>query len=1162
MVCSGCGATPAPGAKFCAECGVALTAACPGCGAPRSGGRFCSECGAGLDSPAPPPPATAPAPVAERRLASLLFADLVGFTPLSEARDPEAVRELLSAYFERARAVVERYGGTIEKFIGDAVCAVWGVPVAREDDAELAVLAGLDLVSAVAGLGQDLGIDGLILRVGITTGQVAVTLGAVGEGIVAGDAVNTAARVQSVAQPGEVWVDDTTRSLTSASLAYEPAGSHALKGKAVALQLFRAVRTTAAVGGEQRVDGLEAPFVGRDRELRLVKELFHATAEEQRARLVLVVGEPGIGKSRLSWELEKYLHAITTSATWLVHGRCLSYGQGAAGRVVAEMFRSLLRLADDDEQTVRTALDERLVRVVADPAERDVLRPRLLSLLGLADDVFDQADLFACWRGFLEAHTSDDSSVTVVVEDLQWADDGFLEFLEHLLDAARAPVLVLALARPDVGARRPGLGTGRRSTTVFLDPLPDAAMARLLDGLVADLPAVLRDELVRRADGIPLYAVETVRSLVDRDVVVASGGRYMVDPQALGALDLDHLAPPASLHSLLSARLDALTADERRAVQDGSVLGLSFTRPGLQALTPSGVDLDAALEGLRRKEILTVDNDPRSAERGQLRFVQALLRGVAYDTLSRRDRKARHVAVAEHLAGVVDGDSLAGVLAAHYLDAAAAVPDDGDVAELRDRAVALLERAAVHAMEVGSSQDAVAHYAQVLDLDPADEIVVRVCVAATALWRSGKGLERGLVWVERGLAAAARCGSVEAALSLRLSRCQLRDAAGERGPDVMTDAAAVLQACLGDADRIALTRRAASSIVFFQQYTGDAALARDVSLQALQDIERFGDDTDFAGFLDTMSVWFALAGFRRLSTLMRSASAGRLGSRDPAAGRAHMNLAAVLLHDDPVAATASAGRALEADRAIGMHTLGSTGHLVIALTATGQWGPARVALVGCEDGTELTDWPSYLAAGSALLAWCAGDPGLLRAAVPGAAEMDDAVVVAWASMREAVELFLADRLPEAAANAVTAVEQMAVPSLVHEDLPLAYLLAVEVLLAAGDRRELERLTVMLEVVPRGQRYRLLDAQLLRARAHLSPEPAPGLRAAVEVLDAMGAAYWAAATRVELAQALADAGDTAASARCLDAAEPLLRELGAVRVLPAVERLRAAALLVG
>src|SRR3954447_11121097 len=234
--------------------------------------------------------------------------------------------------------------------------------------------------------------------------------------------------------------------------------------------------------------------------------------------------------------------------------------------------------------------------------------------------------MFATWRGFLEALTSDGSLVTFVVEDLQWADDGFLEFIDYLLEAAQAPIMVLALARPEVTARRAGIGAGRRATTVFLEPLSDTAMQQLLDGLVGNLPLALRDELVRRADGIPLYAVETVRSLIDRDVVVPVGGRYVVDTDAAGGLDLAALAPPASLHALLAARLDALSSDERRVVQDGSVLGLAFPRTGLQALTPPDVDIDDALASLRRKEILSVDTDPRSPERGQFRFVQALLR--------------------------------------------------------------------------------------------------------------------------------------------------------------------------------------------------------------------------------------------------------------------------------------------------------------------------------------------------------------------------------------------------------------------------------------------------------------------------------------------------------------------------------------------------------
>ncbi|HEY0870367.1 MAG TPA: adenylate/guanylate cyclase domain-containing protein, partial [Acidothermaceae bacterium] len=722
-------------------------------------------------------------PVSERRTASLLFADMVGFTPIAEARDPEAVRDLLSTYFDRARAIIERYNGTVEKFIGDAVFAVWGVPAAREDDAERAVRAGLDLVATARVLGEEFGIEALQMRVGVSTGQVAVTLGAVaadGQGVVAGDAVNTAARIQAAAAPGEVWVDDTTRSLTTASLAYVSTGSHELKGKSFPVELYHAMRTTAAAGGAQRVDGLEAPFVGRDRELRLVKELFHATAEERRARLVLVAGEPGIGKSRLAWEFEKYADAITQRTHWL-RGRCLSYGQGVAGRVVAEMVRSLLRVTEtDDDATVTAALDERLARHVTDEVERDVLRPRLASLLGLSDAVFDQADLFSCWRAFFESLCVADESVTMIVEDLQWADDGFLDFLDYLLDVSRAAIMVLALARPEVTTRRAGIGAGRRSSTVFLEPLPDDVMVRLLDGLVGDLPRELRTELVARAEGVPLYAVETIRALIDRDVVVASGGRYVVDPEAAGALDLSALGPPASLQALLAARLDALPAAERRVVQDASVLGLSFSRAGIGALAPSDIELDAVLESLRRKEILIVDNDPRSPERGQYRFVQALLRTSAYDTLSRRDKHSRHLAAVEHLAALPDADTIAGVLAAHLLDAISAMPDALDVAILRNRAAQLLEQAAVHAAGVGAPTDALAHYGQLFALDLPDESVARLAIAASTIALDAAArLDESDQWVTAGMLAAQRCGDEENLLRLEMHRSRMLAVRGD-----------------------------------------------------------------------------------------------------------------------------------------------------------------------------------------------------------------------------------------------------------------------------------------------------------------------------------------------------------------------------------------------
>ncbi len=291
--------------------------------------RFCTECGTALDAEIVPSPDAVPSaaasrtnPVAERRLVSVLFADLVGFTTISEKRDAEEVRELLSRYFDTSRRLIEIYGGTVEKFIGDAVMAVWGTPTATEDDAERAVRAALDLVAAVSALGDEVGASELRARVGVLTGEAAVTIGAEGQGMVAGDLVNTAARVQSAALPGTVLVGDSTRRASELAIVYEDAGTHELKGKEESAQLFRALRVTSGRRGALKSTGLEPPFVGRDRELRLVKELFHASAEERTAHFVSAMGIAGIGKSRLAWEFYKYFDGLVDNVYWH-RGRCL-----------------------------------------------------------------------------------------------------------------------------------------------------------------------------------------------------------------------------------------------------------------------------------------------------------------------------------------------------------------------------------------------------------------------------------------------------------------------------------------------------------------------------------------------------------------------------------------------------------------------------------------------------------------------------------------------------------------------------------------------------------------------------------------------------------------------------------------------------------------------
>ncbi len=307
--CAICGQANDDVRKFCGECGAPLQRSCSSCGAANPPNvKFCGECGTSLVAQAAPPPVSV-ATQAERRLVSILFADLVGFTAASEGRDAEDTRELLTRYFDTARQIVERYGGVVEKFIGDAVMAVWGAPVANEDDAERAVRAALELVAAIPALDA-----ALQARAGVLTGAAAVTRDAEGQGMVAGDLVNTASRIQSAAEPGWVLVGEATRRAAEAAIAFEEAGAHELKGKAEPVPLWRALRVVAARGGEGRSTGLEAPFVGRDRELRLAKDVFHATAEEGHSHLLSVVGVAGIGKSRLAWEFEKYVDGLVEQA--------------------------------------------------------------------------------------------------------------------------------------------------------------------------------------------------------------------------------------------------------------------------------------------------------------------------------------------------------------------------------------------------------------------------------------------------------------------------------------------------------------------------------------------------------------------------------------------------------------------------------------------------------------------------------------------------------------------------------------------------------------------------------------------------------------------------------------------------------------------------------
>ena len=766
-MCSSCGATNPAGQRFCGECGARLASGCPACGAAVGPDqRFCGDCGsaiagAGVGGIAPSATASAqgigaapgtpglragPAPTAERRLVSVLFADLVGFTPFAEERDAELVRETLSRYFELASDVVGRYGGTVEKFIGDAVMAVWGVPVAHEDDAERAVRAALDLVDVVRTLGP-----GILARAGVLTGEAAVTLGATNQGMVAGDLVNTAARLQGVAPAGAVLVGEATRDGARRAIVFEAAGEQLLKGKTAPVPAWRALRVVAERGGAGRGDGLESPFVGRADELRLLKEQFHATGREQRARLASLVGQAGIGKSRLAWEMEKYLDGLVEVVRWH-RGRSPAYGEGVTFWALGEMIRRRAGLAEgDDEPTTRAAVAAMLAEHVPDADDRHWIEPRILVLLGLEETPSGGRDeLFAAWRTFFERLAAA-GTVVLVFEDIQWADDGLLDFIEHLLDWGRShPIFVVTLARPELLDRRPGWGTDRRGAVAMrLDPLSEPAMRELLEGLVPGMPGPVLERILARADGIPLYAVETIRMLVADGRLEAADGAW----RPTG--DLGDLEVPATLHALVAARLDGLGPEERQLIQVASVLGQSFTLAALAAVTGDDeAGLTARLASLRRRELLVIETDPRAPTRGQHAFVQALVREVAYGTLSKRERRSRHMAAARYFESL-DDDELAGALATHYLAAYRAAPEGPEGEAAAAQARVSLRGAADRAEALGALVQAAEWLREALEVttDPVER--------AAMLQRIG--------WTEvlAGRSAAAESGLAEAVAAWR-----------------------------------------------------------------------------------------------------------------------------------------------------------------------------------------------------------------------------------------------------------------------------------------------------------------------------------------------------------------------------------------------------------
>ena len=918
MRCRNCATENEAGRKFCAECGARLSGACPSCGAANEpNAKFCGECGTALDDRVGSANAVGSGgdsveAQTERRVVSVLFADLVGFTSLAEGRDAEEVRELQDRYFGTARAVIDRYGGTIEKFIGDAVMAVWGAPTTHEDDAERAVRAALELVSAVGALRVGPAGPALEARAAVMTGETAVSLGATDQGLVSGDLVNSASRLQGIAPPGAVLIDEPTHRATEAGIAAEPIGEQDLRGRSTPVPAWRARHTLAMVGGRGRADRLEPPFVGRDAELRLLKDLLHAANDERRARLVSVTGIAGIGKSRLAWELLKYIDGIAGDVYWH-HGRSPAYGEGVTFWALAEMVRGRAGIAEsDDRAAARQKLDAALVEYLSDPAERATLRGPLGALLGL-DDAPDGGSpaTFAAWRRLFE-RIAERGLVVLVFEDLQWADSGLVDFIESILEWSRNHrILVVTLARPELLERRPTWGAAQRVfSALHLEPLSDEAMTELLTGVAPGLPRAFTRRVIERANGIPLFAVETVRMLIDEGRLVADGDGFRLQGE------IGKLAVPESLRGLIGARIDGLPAADRSLLQDAAVLGQSFTVEALAALTGETEEtLELRLRGLIRREIVALDADPLSPERGQFMFVQGLMREVAYETLAKKERRTRHLAAARYFE-TLDSEELAGILASHYVDAYLATPAGPEADALAAQARVALRAAADRSLALGSAELALGYLERMLGVttEPTERAAIWEAAsrAATIAARFDAAESFGREAHDWYAANGDRLGVARAALLITTGYLEVA-----RTAEAIATLEAALEVCTGMDDAPEVVALVAGLARAFMQ--NDDPRALETAERALVVAERIPLPAILAEALVTKASVLDLGGHRLEGiALMRGAIDMSIAERFVATElRARSNLVNQLWTDDPRSAAGIAVEVRELARRLG-----------------------------------------------------------------------------------------------------------------------------------------------------------------------------------------------------------------------------------------------------
>ena len=624
---------------------------------------------------------------------------------------------MLTGYYEMARVQIESFGGVVEKFIGDAVVGVFGVPAAHEDDPERAVRAGLRIVERSEQL-TAVGGGPLLLRVGVNTGEALVRLDVTpgsGEGFLVGDAINTASRIQSVAPALGVAVGRRTFEATEAVFDYAELVPASVKGKSDLVAAFHAKSPVARFGADltRTHDSL---FVGREIDLALLRGIFDKTVAAESVQLVTVVGEPGLGKSRIVAELFNHVDSLPGLITWR-QGRCLPYGEGITFWPLGEIVKAHAGILDTDPPGAAVT---KLDAVLPEGSERPWFRQRLLPLLGIeATSTAEREELFTAWRRFLE-HIAERHPTVVVLEDLHWADLGMLAFIEHLADHAEAvPLLVVGTARPEFFERHSEYAVGwRNTTTINLAPLSEAETARLVTALLdaTVLPAELQSPIVQQSGGNPLYAGEFVRLLRDRDLIASSGASWELKPGSQVPL-------PDSVQAVIAARLDTLEPETKSLLADAAVVGKVFWAGAVAAMSERGTaDVVEVLRGLSRKELIRPARQSSMAGEAEYAFWHVLTRDVTYHQLPRASRASRHVAAAQWIEAKAAGrvEDLADVLAYHYATAlalATAAENTDLAAELETPALRFLTLAGERALGLDTAT-ALANFEQALTLTP------------------------------------------------------------------------------------------------------------------------------------------------------------------------------------------------------------------------------------------------------------------------------------------------------------------------------------------------------------------------------------------------------------------------------------------------------------